>query len=377
MSDTISLTDKELGALFGDTSEQSVSDDETRKKEFQKFEKTLQTSTEAVKTLLSTKLSEEVECDLSSIDIINGVQAEKSGSYYVVDGNFTNNGICVQYTAYPSEFAFSLAKAAAGIEEMQDSLEEMKPHLLEVTESILQIFADELSDNFSVNLDDVIKTENLSEIEEDAKYIRVIWQVGTDQFFQFFSASLLNLLQEKESQEEKTLGNDAEMDTSDEEGDPLLNGEGDSDFLPSLTDEGEDKPKKRYSSLLGSSDSSESIASLGEELLKDSQTVSSVKLPEFDEGSRAQSSAKKEMSILFGVNMDVTVELGQTKMRLEEILELNRGSIIELRKLAGEPLDVRVNNKLIAKGEVVVIDENFGVRIIEIISPEDRLKEIN
>ena len=68
----------------------------------------------------------------------------------------------------------------------------------------------------------------------------------------------------------------------------------------------------------------------------------------------------------------MTVELGRTKKSIKEILDLSSGSIVELDKLAGEPVDIHVNGKLLAKGEVVVIDENFGVRITDIVSPEER-----
>lgn len=79
------------------------------------------------------------------------------------------------------------------------------------------------------------------------------------------------------------------------------------------------------------------------------------------------------ISLLMDVPMQLTVELGRTKMLVKEILGLGEGSIIELDKLAGEPVDLLVNNKLIAKGEVVVIDENFGVRVTDIINPIERL----
>ncbi|KAF0995657.1 flagellar motor switch phosphatase FliY [Geobacillus sp. TFV-3] len=82
------------------------------------------------------------------------------------------------------------------------------------------------------------------------------------------------------------------------------------------------------------------------------------------------------LELLFDVPLQVTVELGRTKRSVQEILQLSTGSIIELDKLAGEPVDVFVNNKLIAKGEVVVIDENFGVRITDIISQSDRLTRL-
>lgn len=81
------------------------------------------------------------------------------------------------------------------------------------------------------------------------------------------------------------------------------------------------------------------------------------------------------MNLLMDVQMTLTVELGRTKMYIKEILGLGEGSIIELDKLAGEPVDLLVNGKLIAKGEVVVIDENFGVRVTDIVSPIDRLKQ--
>ncbi len=82
------------------------------------------------------------------------------------------------------------------------------------------------------------------------------------------------------------------------------------------------------------------------------------------------------LNMLLDIPLKVTVELGRTKRQVKDILELSQGSIIELDKLAGEPVDILVNNKLIAKGEVVVIDENFGVRVTDIISQADRMQKI-
>ena len=78
------------------------------------------------------------------------------------------------------------------------------------------------------------------------------------------------------------------------------------------------------------------------------------------------------IGLILDVPLQVTVELGRTKKSIKDILELSNGSIVELDKLAGEPVDIHVNGKLLAKGEVVVIDENFGVRITDIVSPEER-----
>ncbi|MBK5497556.1 flagellar motor switch phosphatase FliY [Peribacillus sp. TH14] len=89
-----------------------------------------------------------------------------------------------------------------------------------------------------------------------------------------------------------------------------------------------------------------------------------------------QESETKNLSMLMDIPLQVTVELGRTKRSVKEILELSSGSIIELDKLAGEPVDILVNSRLIAKGEVVVIDENFGVRVTDIMSQSDRLKKL-
>ncbi len=82
------------------------------------------------------------------------------------------------------------------------------------------------------------------------------------------------------------------------------------------------------------------------------------------------------ISLIQDVPLQVTVELGRTKKSIKEILEFSTGSIIELDRLAGEPVDIHVNGQLTAKGEVVVIDENFGVRITEIVSPMERVKTL-
>ena len=82
------------------------------------------------------------------------------------------------------------------------------------------------------------------------------------------------------------------------------------------------------------------------------------------------------IGLILDVPLSVTVELGRTKKSIKEILELTNGSIVELEKLAGEPVDIQVNGKFLAKGEVVVIDENFGVRITEIASPAERAAKL-
>ncbi len=102
--------------------------------------------------------------------------------------------------------------------------------------------------------------------------------------------------------------------------------------------------------------------------------VQSAQFPEFDE--QISQPLPNNMELIKDVPLEVTVRLGKTSMKIREILELGDGSIIELDKLAGEPVDLLVNGKLVAKGEVVVIDENFGFRVKDIISPAERLTQL-
>jgi len=91
---------------------------------------------------------------------------------------------------------------------------------------------------------------------------------------------------------------------------------------------------------------------------------------------RATHQEMGNIGLIMDVKMEMTVELGRTHKSIKEILSMGEGTIIELDKLAGEPVDILVNHKLIAKGEVVVIDENFGVRVTEIVSPMERLNDL-
>ena len=84
----------------------------------------------------------------------------------------------------------------------------------------------------------------------------------------------------------------------------------------------------------------------------------------------------RNLNLILDIPLKVTVELGRTKMPVSELLNLTQGSVIELSKLAGEPMEVLVNDKLIARGEAVVVNEKFGVRLTDIISPAERVEQL-
>lgn len=124
--------------------------------------------------------------------------------------------------------------------------------------------------------------------------------------------------------------------------------------------------------------SSEGNTSSSKQTPRKEETMSkediSVKTPKFSNLTEANNKKMNNIDLILDVPLEFSVVLGNTKKSIREVLSLNPGSIIELNKYTEEPLEVYVNGKLIAQGEVVVVDENFGVRITNIISTEDRIK---
>lgn len=93
------------------------------------------------------------------------------------------------------------------------------------------------------------------------------------------------------------------------------------------------------------------------------------------EGEKAESGIR-EIDFLLDIPLEVTAELGRTRMLIRDLLQLGQGSVIELDKIAGEPMEILVNNRLVARGEVVVVNEKFGVRLTDIISPTERIRQL-
>lgn len=84
----------------------------------------------------------------------------------------------------------------------------------------------------------------------------------------------------------------------------------------------------------------------------------------------------RRLDLLLDVPLEVNVELGRTRMTIQDLLQLAPGSVIELDKVAGEPLDILVNGRLVARGEAVVVNDKFGVRITDIVSPQERIQRL-
>jgi flagellar motor switch protein FliN/FliY len=93
-------------------------------------------------------------------------------------------------------------------------------------------------------------------------------------------------------------------------------------------------------------------------------------------GDNQEPSRQVDLSLLLDVPLQVTVELGRTRMTIENLLKLTQGSVVELTQTVGEPLDIYVNNRLMARGEAVIMKDKFAMRIVDVISPERRLENL-
>jgi len=95
-----------------------------------------------------------------------------------------------------------------------------------------------------------------------------------------------------------------------------------------------------------------------------------------DKRSSASSSDEVNLDVILDVPVTISMEIGRTQINIRNLLQLNQGSVVELERFAGEPLDVLVNGTLIAHGEVVVINDKFGIRLTDVISPSERVKRL-
>jgi flagellar motor switch protein FliN/FliY len=111
---------------------------------------------------------------------------------------------------------------------------------------------------------------------------------------------------------------------------------------------------------------------IGDEAEKPSPAV----LDELKPSAKSSSEGTPDLDVILDIPVSISMEVGSTEITIRNLLQLNQGSVIELDRLAGEPLDVLVNGTLIAHGEVVVVNEKFGIRMTDVISPSERIKKL-
>ncbi|HAR64514.1 MAG: flagellar motor switch protein FliN [Candidatus Margulisiibacteriota bacterium] len=171
--------------------------------------------------------------------------------------------------------------------------------------------------------------------------------MGTEMTQEEIDALLSNMAQGDSSESSSSSSPGAASELSQNEIDALLSGDSPVSSSPSRTDNSRNAAQSKP--------------------IKQDTRAQSMQFSSFDRQSAYQ--GKNDIGMILDVPMELTVELGRTTMYIKDILDLGPGSVVEINRLAGEPIELLVNGKVIAKGEVVVIDEKFGLRITELLNP--------
>ena len=171
--------------------------------------------------------------------------------------------------------------------------------------------------------------------------------------------------EEKESMKENEIKGGGEL--SQEDIDKLMSGAANASEDKGAKDSSQDQLAEEWARALEAGEEIEEGKPLGRSAAK----------AQFEELQESKPSGHStELDFILDIPLEVTVEMGRTRMLINDLLQLGQGSVIELNRLAGEPLDILVNNKLVARGEVVVVGEKFGSRLTDIVSPMERVKRL-
>ncbi len=108
----------------------------------------------------------------------------------------------------------------------------------------------------------------------------------------------------------------------------------------------------------------------------DSNGVAPVELDELQDESQPLNLENPDLDVILDIPVTISMEVGSTEIAIRNLLQLSQGSVIELDRMAGEPLDIKVNGTLIAHGEVVVVNERFGIRLTDVVSPTERIRKL-
>ncbi len=117
-------------------------------------------------------------------------------------------------------------------------------------------------------------------------------------------------------------------------------------------------------------------AAMAEQDEGDSKEVEAAHFDEFSSNKGKYVEGSENLDMILDIPVNISMEIGRTKISIRNLLQLNQGSVVELDRLAGEPMDVLVNGTLIAHGEVVVVNEKFGIRLTDVISAQERIKKL-
>ncbi|GAA0495663.1 flagellar motor switch phosphatase FliY [Salinibacillus aidingensis] len=338
-------------------------------------------------TTLSTLLNQKVEITTPAVSVVENknLSDEFPHPHVAISVDYTDGFTGINLFVIKVEDAAIIADLMLGGDGTSPDTELNDIHLSAVQEAMNQMMgsaATSMSSIFdkrvdisppSITLMDVNNDEGTDKIPDNDLLVKVsfrlkvgelidsnIMQLLPIDFAREFVDELLNGHEDEQTQTEKPVQEEKTMNVQ-------------NDF---------DSVKEPVSSAANHSYSQEQIPAshtnqqhFGSERPVAEPNIQSAAFSEF-ENNKLEAHQQQNLDMLMDIPLKVSVELGRTKKTIKEILEMGSGSIVELDKLAGEPVDIHVNDKLIAKGEVVVIDENFGVRVTDIVSQTERIQKL-
>lgn len=345
-------------------------------------------------TALSSLLNQKVEITTPQISTIlrNELEDKFPHPYVAIQVTYTEGLSGENLLVLQTKDAAIIADLMLGGDGTSAEEELNDIHLSAVQEAMNQMMgsaATSMSSIFNKRVDisppeitmlDIQKEEGVDHIPEEDRLAQIAFRLKVGELIDSeimqllpvnFSKELVNQLMNPEAPEEDKAG------TEKPSGDQVSQKEATSSGNTGATHEKEER-KEPSSRTTGTSSPAESENRSPQMIGQGAQQESTVESAEFESFQPANMSKgeRNNLNMLMDIPLNVTVELGRTKRTIRDILDLSSGSIVELDKLAGEPVDIFVNEKLMATGEVVVIDENFGVRVTDILSQQDRLKKL-
>lgn len=329
-------------------------------------------------TTLSTILGKRVSITTPSVDVISidELAQEQPVPYVIVRVGYKEGLNGMNMLILKEDDVKVIASLMMGGDGKSGLLEELNEiHLSAISEAMNQMvgssstsLSEMIGKRIDINPPEVFKVNltddsiEMSGIDKTCDYVRVLFKMTIEDLIDSnimqlmpidFARDLINnMLYGSEGQEVESL-NEAEN-------------------LAAFGEEQHSTPASTYTA----SDNSQKQPVRAEYEEKAQININPAKFESFDELNPCKTELPENIEIIKDVFLKVTVELGRTARSIDEILAFGPGTVIELEKLVGEPLDVLVNGKRIAKGEVVVIDENYGIRITDIIKPDKRLRSI-
>lgn len=319
-------------------------------------QETLEQYLPAVEEFLTSVLLEETDIEIETFDEVgNEIALEHL--------NNTDIYLCTREQNVGSDVIIVLDQQWFGLlSSIMLGIEEKEKN--EKTIGLLEDFADDLSDVVAEQAEEYdlkfdfgdVQVFSKSEVKEELAHARYIWSklaiegIADDEVRAEFLMGDPDAVLEVEEEPEEVPDDEPEEDDSQGE----LSSVDEDDFSATISEKTESKGRKK-----------EKVIS-----------ARHIEFAEFDEENGNGHGEIHSMDLLKDVELDISVELGRIELPLGKVLELAKGSVIELEKLAGEPVDILVNNNRIALGEVVVIDEHFGVRISSLVTTKKRLAKI-